>query len=114
VLDLVRGLGPEVPPLPHARYHLVSATLSGSARHPVGWALGDLLVRQPSAYGVPGRRARSRPALFPQADLLHVPRAGHFDLLNHPQVHDALRDWLGESAVGEQGPIPRGSVRGPG
>jgi hypothetical protein len=114
VLDLVRGLGPEVPPLQHARYHLVSATLSASARHPVGWALGDLLVRQPSAYGVPGRRARSRPALFPQADLLHVPRAGHFDLLNHPQVHDALRDWLGESAVGEQGPIPRGSVRGPG
>ncbi|HET7066654.1 MAG TPA: hypothetical protein VFI21_03540, partial [Nocardioides sp.] len=95
---------------------LVSATLSRSARHPVGWALGDLLVRQSSAYGVPGRRARDHPALFPQADLVHVPRAGHFDLLNHPRVHEALRGWLGEdeSAVGEQGPVPRGSVSGPG
>jgi pimeloyl-ACP methyl ester carboxylesterase len=91
VLDLVGGLGEEVPALPHVRYHLVSATLSSSARHPVGWALGDLLVRQPSAYGV----SRRHPALFPDADLLHLPRSGHFDLLNHPRVHDALRGWLG-------------------
>jgi hypothetical protein len=96
VLDLVRGLGAEVPPLPHARYHLVSATLSRSPRHPVGWALGDLMVRQPSAYGLSGGRENGRPPVFPRADLLHLPRAGHFDLLNHPRVHDALREWLGD------------------
>jgi hypothetical protein len=111
VLDLVAGLGDEAPPLPHVRYHLVSATLSRSPRHPVGWVAGDLLVRQPSAYGA----SRRHPGLFPDADRLHLPRTGHFDLLNHPRVHEALRDWFGDaSAVGEQGPITRGSVRGSG
>jgi hypothetical protein len=90
VHDLVEGLDDEVPPLPHARYHLVSATLTGSPRHPVGRFLGDLLVRQPSAYG----RSRRHPGLFPGADELHLPRAGHFDLLNHPAVHAALAEWL--------------------
>ena len=90
VHDLVEGLADDVPPLPHARYHLVSATLTHSPRHPVGRFLGDLLVRQPSAYG----RSRRHPGLFPGADELHLPRAGHFHLLNHPAVHAALRDWL--------------------
>jgi dienelactone hydrolase len=90
VLDLVEGLDDDVPPLPHARYHLVSATLTRSPYHPVSRMLGDLLVRQPSAYG----RSRRHPGLFPGADELHLPRAGHFDLLNHPEVHVALRDWL--------------------
>ena len=56
-----------------------------------GRFLGDLLVRQPSAYG---RSRRATPGCSPDADELHLPRAGHFDLLNHPQVHAALRDWL--------------------
>ena len=77
-------------PLPEARYRLVSATLTRSPRHPVGAVLGDLLVRQPSAYG----RTRGRPDLFPGAETLHVPRADHFDLLNHADVHAALRRWL--------------------
>lgn len=90
VLDLVEGLGEEVPPLPHARYHLVAATLTRSPAHPVSRFLGDLLVRQPSAYG----RSRRRPGLFPGADELHLPATGHLDLLNHPEVHTALRTWL--------------------
>jgi hypothetical protein len=27
--------------------------------------------------------------------VLHVGGTGHFGLLNHRDVHDALRDWLG-------------------
>lgn len=90
VHDLVEGLADDVPPLPHGRYRLVSATLTSSPRNPLGAWLGDLLVRQPSAYG----RSRRYPGLFPGADELHLPRADHFALLNHPRVHDALRDWL--------------------
>jgi hypothetical protein len=90
VHDLVVGLAEDVPALPHARYRLVSATLTASPRHPVGAFAGDLLVRQPSAYG----RKSGRPDLFPGAETLHVPRADHFDLLNHPEVHTALRRWL--------------------
>ena len=91
VHDLVAGLAEDVPALPHARYRLVSATLTASPRHPVGRVPGRPAgARRPSAYG----RGRGRPDLFPGAEMLHVPRADHFDLLNHPDVHDALRRWL--------------------
>jgi hypothetical protein len=89
VHDLVTGLAEDVPPLPRARYHLVSATLTRSERHPVGHLVGDLLVRPPSAYGRDRRRT-----LFPGADVLHVGRTDHFGLLNHPEVHRALQQWL--------------------
>jgi hypothetical protein len=90
VHDLVAGLAEDVPPLPHARYRLVAATLTARTRHPVGHVVGDLLVRVPSAYG----RDRYGAELFPGADVLHVGRADHFDLLNHPRIHRALQDWL--------------------
>jgi hypothetical protein len=70
------------------RYHLVSAA-RGAERGVLGQVFGDLLVRRSSATG----RRRSR-ELFPGADVLHVPNAGHFSLLNHPDVDVALADWL--------------------
>ena len=91
ILDLRRGLAADVRHLPHARYHLVAATLAGSRRHPVSEVLGDLLVRYPSAVGQPRRGS----SMFPGADVLHVPAADHFSLLNHPHVSDALKSWLG-------------------
>lgn len=91
ILDLRAGLAADVQNLPHARYRLVAATLAGSHRHPVSELLGDLLVRYPSAVG---HARRGRP-MFPGADVLHV-RGDHFDLLNHDEVHAALRRWLGE------------------
>lgn len=90
VHDLVVGLTEDVPPLPHARYRLVCATLSASERHPVGNVVGDLLVRPRSAYGT-DRRGQE---LFPGAERLHVGRTDHFGLLNHPEVLTALRSWL--------------------
>lgn len=89
ILDLRRGLA-DVHHLPHARYHLVGATLASSHRHPVSEVLGDLLVRYPSAVATPRRGS----PMFPHADVLHVPGTDHFGLLNHPDVHDALRSWL--------------------
>jgi len=89
VHDLVAGLAEDVPPLPHARYHLVAATLTRSERHPVGNVVGDLLVRPRSAYGRDRRRT-----LFPDGDVLHVGGTDHFGLLNHPEVHAALKRWL--------------------
>jgi hypothetical protein len=87
VHDLVAGLAEDVPALPHARYHLVAATLSRS--HWVGELIGDGLVRPGSAYGRTRRRS-----LFPDADVLHVRSTDHFGLLNHPDVHGALKEWL--------------------
>jgi pimeloyl-ACP methyl ester carboxylesterase len=90
ILDLRSGLAPDVQNLPNVRYRLVAATLAGSRRHLVSEVLGDGLVRYPSATGRP-RRGRE---LFPEADMLHI-RGDHFDLLNHPEVYDALKAWLG-------------------
>jgi pimeloyl-ACP methyl ester carboxylesterase len=97
ILDLRAGLAPDVQSLPHARYHLVGATLAGSRRHPVSQVLGDMLVRYPSATG----RSRRGQDMFPGADTLHI-RGGHFDLLNHPEVYDALRAWLSGSSDTEE------------
>jgi pimeloyl-ACP methyl ester carboxylesterase len=91
VHDLVAGLAEDVPPLPHARYRLVGATVTASPRHPVGHVVGDLLVRIDSARG----RDRRGADLFPDAEFLHVGRTDHFGILNHPEVHSALRRWLG-------------------
>ena len=89
ILDLRGGLAADVQHLPHARYRLVAATLAASRHHPLSAVLGDLLVRYPSAVGRPRRGW----ALFPDADVLHV-HGDHFDLLNHPEVAEALRTWL--------------------
>jgi pimeloyl-ACP methyl ester carboxylesterase len=92
IRDLERGL-PDLPPLPHVRYRLVSAEV-GSPRVPLGRIFGDLLVRRRSAHGVKRTGLRRTLRLFPDADVLHVPRANHFSLLNHPDVDRAMRRWL--------------------
>jgi pimeloyl-ACP methyl ester carboxylesterase len=92
IRDLERGL-PDLPPLPHVRYRLVSAEI-GSPRAPFGKAFGDLLVRRRSAHAIKRQGLRRTLRLFPDADILHVPRAHHFSLLNHPEVDRAMRGWL--------------------
>jgi pimeloyl-ACP methyl ester carboxylesterase len=91
ILDLVLGLGEEVPVLPFARYRLVAATLAADRRHPLSRLLGDLLVRPDSACG----RDPVGRTLFPGGEVLHVGGTDHFGLLNHPDVHAALTRWLG-------------------
>ncbi|MGN6251162.1 MAG: esterase/lipase family protein [Marmoricola sp.] len=92
ILDLRQGLAADVQNLPHARYHLVAGSLTRSPHHLVARTLGDLLVPPRSALGLP----RGAAPMFPDADLLHIPGAGHFDLLNHDDVHTALRAWLAD------------------
>jgi hypothetical protein len=96
IQDLSGGIPPaSATPLRSAEHHTVVAELTGSERHPVGRLLGDLLVRSASADVGVGDRLRIAPA-------------HHLDLLNHPLVYQALRDWLdaGEGSYpnrGEQG-----------
>jgi hypothetical protein len=95
VLDLHDGPADEVAHVPHARYHLVAATLTRSARHPLAASVGDLLVPFRSAAGL----LPNGEEIFPGADVLHVPRADHFDLLNHDDVYAALRGWLAHASL---------------
>lgn len=90
ILDLRHGLAPDIQHLPHARYRLVAATLTRSPRSVTAGTVGDFLVPYDSALG----RGRDGEEMFPGAETLHVPRAGHFDLLNHDDVYAAIRAWL--------------------
>jgi hypothetical protein len=79
-----------VPFLETATYYFVGATLSRGERGALGQAVGDLLVRYPSASGN-GRRRR---VPFELDHGLHVGGATHFHLLNHPAVYEQVRGWL--------------------
>lgn len=96
VLDLHDGMPEDTAAVPNAKYHLVAATLSRSPKNPIAGTVGDYLVQYRSAVGLlPGGVE-----MFPGADVLHVGKADHFDLLNHDDVYEALRGWLANKSLG--------------
>jgi hypothetical protein len=80
----------DVPFPGHVRHHWVAACLAGDHGHPIARAIGDGLVRVPSASG----RGRARRLPFAPGSGAHVNGTGHLALLNHPHVYSRLRDWL--------------------
>jgi pimeloyl-ACP methyl ester carboxylesterase len=80
----------EVPLLEGANHYFVAATITRDARHPLGVAVGDLLVRKASASG----RGRLRRLQFPLEHGRHFGAMTHLELLNHPDVYEQLRRWL--------------------
>jgi hypothetical protein len=80
----------EVPLLEGATHCFVAATLTGDPRHPVGRLAGDLLVLEDSASG----RSRERRIPFRAEHGMHVGRAHHLALLNHPEVYERMLGWL--------------------
>ena len=79
----------EVPFLPDAHYYFIGATLMDG---PVGSALGDLLVRIPSASGRGNGKGRSIP--FDVDNGHELTGLTHMDLLNHPAVYEQMRTWI--------------------
>lgn len=80
----------DVPLLATANHYFIAASLTRDARHPVGRVIGDLLVREGSAFG----RSRARRLQFP---IEHGHRFGamnHIELLNHPDVYTQIHRWL--------------------
>jgi len=69
----------EIDWLPHANHYAVSASVPGASARLVG----DLLVHPGSARG-----------RLPIDQHRHLEGLNHFDLLNHPQVYEAMRSWL--------------------
>jgi pimeloyl-ACP methyl ester carboxylesterase len=71
----------------------ITATVTRDPDHPLGWLVGDLLVRTESAAG----RCRERTIPVPPDAVVHVGGLTHFDLLDHPLVYERLREALGRS-----------------
>jgi pimeloyl-ACP methyl ester carboxylesterase len=87
--EFLRDRCVETPFLPDANYYFIGATLSPG---PLGSALGDLLVRMPSASGRGNGRGRRIP--FEVDNGHELAGRTHFDLLNHPAVYEQIRTWL--------------------
>jgi hypothetical protein len=81
----------DVPLIPWASHYAVSATVTTGRRNPLGRVVGDLLVQPASARG---RSRRGRHIPFLDEHTRHFEGLHHFDLLNHPPVYEAIRQWL--------------------
>ncbi len=81
----------DVPLIPWSNHYAVSATITTSRRNPLGRWVGDLLVQPASARG---RTRHGSHVRFPVEHTRHFGGLHHFDLLNHPSVYEAMRDWL--------------------
>ncbi len=90
--------GDDVPLTPWANHYTVSATVTTSRRNPLGRLVGDLLVQPASARG---RSRRGGHIPFPVEHKRHFGGLHHFDLLNHPSVYEAIREWLDPHGVPE-------------
>ena len=82
----------DIPFLDAATHYFIAATVTRSPRHPLGFVLGDTLVRFPSAAGRAGTPARRIPFRVEHGH--HLGRMTHLRLLNHPAVYDQIRRWL--------------------
>jgi pimeloyl-ACP methyl ester carboxylesterase len=80
----------DVPLLEGAAHYFIAATVTRDRHHPLGVAVGDLLVREASALG----RGRLQRIYFPLENGRHFGPMNHFELLNHPDVYDQMRRWL--------------------
>jgi pimeloyl-ACP methyl ester carboxylesterase len=83
---------PNVPLLPGANHYAVSATVTTRPGSAIGRLVGDLFVPPVSARG-------GRSTSFPVHHLRHFGGLHHFDLLNHPDVYEAMREWLAATPV---------------
>lgn len=79
--------GPEATPSrpDHVRLHVIGGTVTENPRHPVGFAAGDLVVRESSARARPGDLADNT---------LIVGRVTHAGMPQNGETIDAISGWL--------------------
>ncbi len=82
----------DIPFLDSAAHYFVAATVTESPSDPLGFILGDMLVRFPSAMGRGVQQATRVSFRVPNTS--HLGTTTHLRLLNHPAVYDQIRFWL--------------------
>jgi triacylglycerol esterase/lipase EstA (alpha/beta hydrolase family) len=81
----------DAPLLATASHYAISATVTADPASPLGAVVGDLLVRPASAHG---RHSAGQHMRFPVERTRELGGMHHFDLLNHPDVWEAMRGLL--------------------
>ncbi|MEN8115151.1 MAG: hypothetical protein ABFS21_12285, partial [Actinomycetota bacterium] len=87
---LLRNTVGDHPLPPGIDHHFVTGVVTSDPAHPVGVAVGDLVVRPGSGTGGPHLEPRN---------LVVVGGKNHFDLLNDPDVIDNVLGWLAPTPV---------------
>jgi hypothetical protein len=85
----------DAPLLAGANHYAISATVTADPASPLGAVVGDLLVQPASAHG---RRGARQHIPFPIETRRGLGSMHHFDLLNHPDVWEAMRGLLRPAA----------------
>jgi hypothetical protein len=80
----------DVPFLPRAGHYFIGATIGARRDGSLAAVVGDLFVPYSSAAGQGERRRLP----FGSGNGRHLGGLHHFDLLNHPEVHDQVCAWL--------------------
>ncbi len=90
------GSGDESTPAdehPEVVHHMIAGTVTSSTSNPMGWLVGDLVVRPPSGIGrrwIPGLGGPTHEA----DDARIVGGVTHFSLLDDPAVQHQIVEWL--------------------
>ncbi len=82
---LLENNGLEIPLLEDVTYTFISATVTERPGHPLGFLIGDVMVRKPSAAGPAIQRDEFR------IETHHFDGVGHLQLQNHPDVYEQMR-----------------------
>jgi hypothetical protein len=90
------------PLLPGIDHHFITSVVTSRPSHPIGMALGDLLVRAVSGSG--GRRADT-------ADVVLLGGLNHFEVLHQSEVIDRVMGWVEPPPLR---PVPADISRGRG
>ncbi len=85
----------DAPLLAGANHYAISATVTADPASPLGTIVGDLLVQPASAHG---RRGPRQHIPFPVETGRRLGAVHHFDLLNHPDVWQAMLGLLRPTA----------------
>jgi hypothetical protein len=82
------------PPLETAEHLVVASTVTRDPRHPLGRAVGDILVRTDSAHGL---APDGRHVGFPSQSEHTVGGVTHLGLLHDPRVYEHLRARIADA-----------------
>jgi pimeloyl-ACP methyl ester carboxylesterase len=83
-----------VPLLPEVDYFFAAATIGKHESDPIGQALGDLLVRLPSAVGAHENAAHDVGVAVENCQIFH--EKNHFELVYDERVHRQIIDWFNQ------------------
>lgn len=95
--ELLKNRRQKVELLPNARHYTVAGSLNRDLDHPVTKAVGDILVRIPSAQP-PADGIKNAP-VFTAENQVIFPGLNHFALAANPMVYGQIKTWCADDST---------------